>query len=114
MRRWYITLAVAGLSGLYACSDSPLETDCCRLLTSIEVSPTTATVPAGGSQQFTATIRDDDNEVVETDIAWSVSSSARGSVSPSGMFSAATAGEVYVRAVVGTLRDSALVTVTAQ
>lgn len=114
MRRWYITLAVAGLAGLYACSDSPLETDCCRLLTSIEVTPSTATVPAGASQQFTATIRDDNGEEVETDIGWSVTSSARGSVTPDGTFNAASAGQVYVRAVVGVLRDSALVTVTAQ
>lgn len=114
MRRWYVTLAVAGLAGLYACSDSPLETDCCRLLTSIDVTPATASVPVGGSQQFTATIRDDNDQEVETDVGWSVTSSARGSVTGSGMFTATSAGPVYVRAIIGTLRDSALVTVTAQ
>jgi uncharacterized protein YjdB len=112
MRRWTIALAVAGLAGLYACSDSPLETSCCRMLTSIEVSPPSGTVPANGTLQFTATVRDENDEVVDTEVSWAVSSSAQGSVSPNGLFTASSEGTVYVRSTVGVLADSALVTIT--
>lgn len=115
IRRRYIALAVAGIAGLYGCSEQPLETSCCRLLTSIEISPSNATLTVGETRQFDATVRDEDDVAVETEIAWSVSNSAAGSVSGTGMFEALGTGvstdSTYVRSVVGALRDSALVIV---
>lgn len=118
MRRWYFALAVAGLAGLYGCSEQPLETSCCRLLTSLEVTPPTGTVAVGGTIDFEATVRDENDDIVETDVAWSVvevseDDEGDGSVSSiTGVFTASSAGSVYVRAIVGALRDSALVTIT--
>lgn len=118
MRRWYVVLAVAGLAGLYGCSEQPLETSCCRLLTSIELTPPTATVPVGGTVQFAATVRDENNDVVETDIAFDVEvvsdeDTGDGDVaSTTGLFTATSVGSVYVTSSVGVLVDSALVTIT--
>ena len=112
MRRWYMMVAVAGLAGLSACSDTTFETDCCRVLESIEISPRTATVAVGDSTLFSATILDEDGETVQTNsLAWSVGTTARGAV-VDGMFYANSAGTTYVYSIIGTLRDSALVTIT--
>lgn len=112
MRRWYMMVAAAGLASLSACSDTTFETDCCRVLESIEISPRTATVAAGDSTQFSATILDEDGETVQTSsITWSVGTTARGAVAD-GMFHANTAGTTYVYSIIGVLRDSALVTIT--
>lgn len=117
MRRWYIALAVAGIAGLYGCSEQPLETSCCRLLTSIEVTPPTATVAVGETVQLNATVRDEDDQAVETALSWDVETvsdddTGAGEVSSSGLFTAGAAGSVYVTAGVGVLLDSALVTIT--
>lgn len=115
MRRWYIALAVAGLAGLYGCNEQPLETSCCRLLSSIEVTPPTATLAVGDTLRFDAVVRDENDVAVETDIAWDVETieddGGNGEVT-SGLFTAGAAGSVYVTAGVGVLLDSALVTIT--
>lgn len=117
MRRWYIAVAVAGIAGLYGCSDQPLETSCCHLLTSIEISPPSGTVAVDGTMQFSATVRDENDAIVETVIAWDVQEvdddeETHGDVSSSGLFTASSVGSVYVTSSVGVLVDSALVTIT--
>lgn len=75
-----------------------------------DVAPDTATVSADSTKQFTATIRDADGNVVATAPTWTVSGGV-GSVSATGLFTAATAGSGFVRAAAGAARDSARVTV---
>jgi large repetitive protein len=112
MRRWYIMVAAAGMASVSACSDTTFETDCCRVVESIEISPRTATVAVGDSTLFSTTILDEDGQTVQTDdVAWSVATAARGAV-VDGMFHANSAGTTYVYSTLGTVRDSALVTIT--
>lgn len=112
MKRWPL-LAMAGLLALAACGENPVESDCCRLLTRIDINPDNATVAAGDSVQFSALVYDEDDETVTTDITWQVATAARGNVTAQGWFRATSAGTTYVRSIVGALRDSALVTITA-
>ena len=81
-------------------------------LTAVEVSPTTATVAAGTTQQFTALGRMSDNSTSSIAVNWSATG---GTVSGTGLYTAgATAGAFRVIAVQqgGTKADTANVTVT--
>jgi hypothetical protein len=81
----------------------------------LAVSPTTATVPAGGSFQFAATL----NSVPEKNVTWSVSSTSGGtigSIDPStGIYTAPLypppGGEVTITAQYGTLTATAIATI---
>jgi len=104
--------AAAALVLLAACSESPLETDCCRMLTRVEMTPEVATLAVGDSVQFAATVYDEDGVAVETPVTWQVATAARGTITAAGWLRGNSAGTTYVRAVVGALRDSSLVTIT--
>jgi hypothetical protein len=115
MKRWHLfTTAVACLVLLAACGDNdPLGNDCCRLLTRVEITPDNAALAVGDSVQFSAVTYDEANATVETTITWQVATAARGTIAGTGWFKATSAGTTYVRSIVGALRDSALVTITA-
>jgi hypothetical protein len=94
------------------------------ILTLIEVSPSAATLTAGGTQQFTATAKDQNgNPVAGINISWTVNNMAVGSVTPlnaitgadgntSTTFSALATGTVMVNATNGSKVGSAIVTVS--
>jgi hypothetical protein len=82
-------------------------------LTAVEVSPTTATVGAGTTQQFTAIGRMSDNSTTSIAVTWSATG---GSISSGGLYSAGgTAGSFRVIATQqgGSLADTSVVTLTA-
>jgi hypothetical protein len=112
MKRWHM-IAATSLFVLAGCGESPLEEDCCRVLTRVDITPDVATVAVGDSVRFTALAYDDQNDSVETPITWQVATAARGNITGTGWFRATSAGTTYVRSIVGALRDSSLVTITA-
>ncbi|HEX9437538.1 MAG TPA: Ig-like domain-containing protein [Candidatus Limnocylindria bacterium] len=83
--------------------------------TTLAISPITANVGTGATQQFTATVKDQTgNPYVGVPVTWSVSPSTAGTISASGLFTAAaTAGSATVTATFGTLSATAAVTVAA-
>ncbi len=83
-----------------------------QVISSIEISPESATLTVGDSAQFTAVVTDTAGATIDTTVTWSVSGGI-GSVSESGNFTAETAGSGFVTAQVGSVSDSVAVTVTA-
>jgi hypothetical protein len=82
-------------------------------LASIEVSPSTTTLPINGTQTFTATGKDSAGNPVPVTVTWSVVSGG-GAISSGGLFTAGTTPGTYantVRATSGTLSGFASVTV---
>jgi glucuronoarabinoxylan endo-1,4-beta-xylanase len=86
-------------------------TDLNPVLTTITVSPASASITAGLTQQFTAVGKDQNGTVMAITPTWSVTGG--GSVSSSGLYTSATAGGPFtVSATVGSISGSAQVTVT--
>jgi len=81
---------------------------------SIEVTPETAGLRVGENRTFTAVVRDADGNPVAATVTWSVD--ATGTIGPTGLFVAASAGTGTVTATVAgtSLSDTARVTVTAE
>ncbi|MBB4634730.1 ice-binding family protein [Longimicrobium terrae] len=82
---------------------------------SLVVTPDPAVLGAGDTQQFTATVRDAAGNVLPAAAVWSVVGGG-GTISPTGLFTAGTVSGTFPRTVVATLgsvADSATVTVTA-
>ena len=86
-----------------------------QTLTSIAVSPTSASVPTGGTQQFSATALDQSGQPMNTQPSFSWSVSGGGSVSSTGLFTAGTTagGPFTVTAASGGVNGTAGVTVTS-
>ncbi|HWC29425.1 MAG TPA: galactose oxidase-like domain-containing protein, partial [Dehalococcoidia bacterium] len=86
-----------------------------QVLTSVEVAPQTASVPAGGTRTFTATALDQFGEpmVTQPPMTWSVTGG--GTIDAAGVFSAGAVpgGPYVVSANTGALEATANVTVTA-
>ncbi|MDP9159397.1 MAG: choice-of-anchor D domain-containing protein, partial [Acidobacteriota bacterium] len=82
-------------------------------LTSIVVSPATATVPAGTPQQFTATgnYNDGSQKDLTASVNWSSSNNAVASIGPSGLAATASAGQVNISASFGSVAGAAQLTV---
>ena len=80
------------------------------VLTSISVSPATASIAAGASQQLTAQGKDQNGSNFAVTPTWTTTG---GTVSSAGVFSAATAGTYTLTATSGSVKGSATVTVTA-
>jgi hypothetical protein len=83
------------------------------VLTTIVVSPPTATLEVGETQQFTAVAYDQFGAVMAVDFTWTSSDAAVGTVSAAGLFTAVGAGDCGVTATSGAVSDTAEVTVTA-
>lgn len=83
--------------------------------TSIVLAPATSSVGVGAAQQLTATVADQSgNTIVGVPLTWSVAPSALGTLSASGLFTAADSlGTGTVTATFGTLTARATVSVTA-
>ena len=85
-------------------------------LATITVTPNPATVVAGGTQQFTATGRDADGDIVAITPTWSVVNSGGTIISGSGLFTAGAATGTFsntARATSGAISGTATVIVSA-
>ena len=85
-----------------------------QTLTTIVISPASATVTNGSTQQFTATARDQFRTVLSAQpvMTWTVTGG--GNISAGGLFTATTTGGPFtVRATAGSVSGTASVTVTA-
>jgi hypothetical protein len=81
---------------------------------SVAVTPAATTLRTGGSQQFTAQVRDGAGAIVEgAPVTWRSLDGAIAGVGASGMAAAISVGEARVVASVGDFADTAIVTVTA-
>jgi aryl-phospho-beta-D-glucosidase BglC (GH1 family) len=104
-------VTITDLSGLSVTSS--VSVNVVQMLSSIVVTPSTASVTTGATQAFTAVADDQFGSPMTTQptFTWSASS---GSISSGGLFTApATAGSATVSATSGTVHGSAAVTVTA-
>ncbi|MCK9317749.1 DUF3344 domain-containing protein [Methanoculleus sp.] len=83
------------------------------VLTTIEVSPATASLAVGNKQQFTATAKDQNGDAM-TNVAftWSSGNETVGTVNQTGYFTALAAGTTTVAAAAGSVTGTAEVTVT--
>lgn len=84
-------------------------------LSSISVTPATASILVGGTQQFVATARYSDNStaIITESALWSSGTTASATVAPSGLASGVAVGTSIINATSGGLNGSALLTVTA-
>lgn len=102
------TLAAAAAAVLVAsCSSSPTAPN----VVSVTVSPTSATVEVGGTQQFTAVAKDENGNAVSDSVIWTSSDASVVSVSTSGMATGVAAGNAAITATVGGVAGSAVITV---
>jgi uncharacterized protein YjdB len=106
-----VTAAMGSLTGT-----ASLTVDAApRTLTSIAVSPATATLAAGTTQQFTATATYSDNSTadVTATAAWTSSNAAVMTVTPAGLATAIAGGSTTITATISGISGSAAATVTA-
>ncbi|SHG49585.1 ice-binding family protein [Massilia sp. CF038] len=84
-------------------------------LTAIAVTPATAAILVGGSQQYVATAiySDNTNAVITGTVQWSSSSPAVAPVSPNGLATGLTLGDTIISATSGTISGNAVLTVAA-
>jgi PGF-pre-PGF domain-containing protein len=84
------------------------------VLTVIEVSPAMTNLAVGGTQQFTATAKDQDGiEMIDVTFDWSSSNETVGTVNQTGYFTALAAGTTTVTAAAEGVNGSAMVTTGA-
>jgi parallel beta-helix repeat protein len=83
------------------------------ILTSIAVSPSSATLYPGTTQQFTATAYDQTHqEMPGVGVAWSSSNETVGTIDSNGLFAALAPGTAEISAANGSVNGTATVTVT--
>lgn len=97
-----------------AVSGSSVLTVTFATLSSIAVSPANPTIVAGTNQQFTAMgiMSDGSQQNLTASVAWNSSSSAIGTIAPSGLATAVGAGQTTITATLGSISGSANLTVT--
>jgi hypothetical protein len=110
------TFSVTGSNGSTLAgvlTSTPAITPPAPVLTTIQVSPASTTLPAGGTQQFLATGLDQNGNPLATHLSFTWTASA-GTISASGLLTApSAAGAVSVAASSGAVSGVASVTVTA-
>ncbi len=108
-------VTVTDPSGLTATSQVGVTVN--QTLNSIQVTPGTATVSPGGTQQFSASELDQFGNALASQPActWSLSSTSAGTISSTGLFTAGSSasGTVTVKAAAGGLTGSATATISA-
>ncbi|WP_346434793.1 Ig-like domain-containing protein [uncultured Methanoculleus sp.] len=83
------------------------------VLTTIEVAPTAATLAVNGTEQFSATVRDQFNAVMTgVNVTWDSDDETVGTIDDAGLFTALAAGTATVTASAGNVSGTATVTVT--
>ena len=104
------TVTIADAGGLTTTSSVNVVVN--QSLTSIAVSPTSVTVNVGGTQQFTATAKDQFGNAIATQPSFTWAATA-GTITTGGLFTApTTTGSVTVTATSGSSQSSANVNVT--
>jgi len=104
------TVTIADAGGLTTTSSVNVVVN--QSLTSIAVSPASVTVNAGGTQQFTATAKDQFGNAIATQPSFTWTATA-GTITTGGLFTApTTTGSVTVTATSGSCQSSANVNVT--
>jgi hypothetical protein len=82
------------------------------VVTSVAVTPSEASVAPGGEVAFQATARDAGGSPLSRTVAWSTSNVVVASITPAGVATGGVAGEVQVRAAVGSVVGTAVLRVT--
>lgn len=105
-----LVIAGTGCGGGSSSDPPPIKT-----LTSISVSPATATIAAGTTQQFTATATYSDSSTanVTSTASWTSSNNSAATISISGLATAVAAGSTSVTASLSGMSGTAKLTVTA-
>jgi uncharacterized protein YjdB len=105
-----ITAEFGGVEGT-----ATLTIDVGVFLTSVEVTPTTASIAAGTTQQFTATATYSNNTTanVTSSVTWTTSAPAIATIGSLGMATGVSAGTATLTASLGTVQGTAALTVTA-
>ncbi len=104
--RWFFLLAVALF--LAACGGGGGPT-----VSTIEVSPATATIQVGQTQSFTAVAKDaSGNPISGVSFTWESSNTSVATVNSSGVATGVAAGTAQIRAKVGNVTGTATLTVT--
>ncbi len=97
-------LTVVTLGVMTGCDEDPVRPPSPPPATiqaaSIDVTPDRAAIEVGESVQYTATVRDSSNAVLDVAVQWSSSNQTVGTISTTGLFSASTQGTVVVTATV--------------
>jgi hypothetical protein len=106
----YYIQAKDGDGNLATWPANPPESMSLKRLSTITVTPNPATVASGSTQQFTAAVRDANNNAVSITPAWSVTASI-GTINRNGLFVAGAAGTGTVVAALGDVSGNASVTV---
>ena len=83
------------------------------VLTTITVSPATASLTVGGAQTFTAAAKDQNGNPFSTTVTWSSSDTTVGTINSAGVFTALAAGTTTISATSGSVSGTASVTVSA-
>ncbi|MCL4436828.1 MAG: Ig-like domain-containing protein [Thaumarchaeota archaeon] len=81
------------------------------VLTTITVTPSTATLTIGGTQAFTATTKDQYGNPINASVTWSSTNTTVGTVNSTGKFKALANGTTTIKATHGSISGSASVTV---
>ena len=103
-----ITASANGISGTATVTVTPAP----RVLTTVDVSPATADIAVGETEQFTATCYDQNGEVMpDVSVTWSSSNEAVGTMTAGGIFTAHSEGATTVTASAEGVSGSASVTV---
>ena len=101
------------IASVDAVSDTATVTITEPVIASVTVIPdSTGTIIGGPGVQFAAEVLDTIGAVVDTAVVWTLSDSTLASIDSTGLLTAIKAGEVSVTASVGTLADTATVTIT--
>jgi len=104
-----LTVTVKDAAGLSTSSALNLQVN--QKLTSVNVTPSNASVQLNGTQQFAATGKDQFGAAMSPTFAWAVSGG--GTIDTNGLFSATSTGAFTVTATSGSANGSAAVTVSS-
>lgn len=105
------TAMITATSG--GATSKPVTLTVVPVISSIAISPTTATIKVGASQQFTATATDVNGNTVPASFNWQNSSAAVATISTSGLLTGVSPGTVMITASAGSITSPvATVTVT--
>lgn len=83
-----------------------------RVLTTITVTPLSASLKVGANSQLSVATLDQFNEPITASVVWSSSNTSIATVSANGLVTAVSAGTVTITAISGSISDTANITIT--